>query len=115
MSDRTRLILAGVAALLLCIAVFAGGFHCSRVVSPPAPIETGIDAGPGLRVLDAKEAALELDAAEETERIERKRAEDIAALDAAARAEYDEIRERGPDAVVEWLNDFDRQHFGNRQ
>lgn len=114
MSNRTRWILVAVAALLVVTAVFAGGFHCSRVMNPPAPQGVGIDAGPGLEDIAQRERDAEEEAAAELERIEAKRREDLDALDAEHRAEYERVRAKGPDAVIDWLNDFDRERFGDR-
>ena len=114
MSDRTRRILVGVAVLIFAVAVFAGGFHCSRVVNPPTPQPVGIDAGPGLEEIAELEREAQREADAELERIEAKRREDLDALDEAHRAEYERVRARGPDAVLDWLNDFDRERFGDR-
>lgn len=111
MSDRTRWILVGVAVLIAVVAVFAGGVQCSRSCAPASMIETGIDAGPGLEVIADRERAEVEEAQAKIERIETRRREQLDALTESQREEYEEVRARGPDAVVDWLNDFDRERF----
>lgn len=112
-TQKKATLILGVAFLVLLIAsVLAGGFFCGKscAVSPPV-IDIGIDAGPGLDEIDSAEDAAEKAAAVRLEAIEAKRRESIESLEGEQRDEYERVREEGPDAVLDWLNAFDRERF----
>lgn len=99
--------LTALVALILGVGIFIGK-SCSPVTTT---IETTIDAGAELEKIDDRETEAIEAAAAELAAIEAKRQEDLDALEDEQRAEYDRIREKGPDAVLDWLNDFDRERF----
>lgn len=114
MNTPTWSLSLGVAFLVL--SLFTGVYYMGKCSGTPPPIiDTGIDAGPGLDDIDAREAAEELDATRRLEHIETKRREDIEALEASQREEYDSVRAEGPDAVLDWLSAFDRARFDHVQ
>lgn len=78
----------------------------------PTPVPVGIDAGPGLAEIDQTEIDARHKAEERLEEIERKRRADLETFDAETRADYERVRRQGPGAVLQWLNDFDRERFG---
>lgn len=77
----------------------------------PSVIVLDVDAGPGNAALDKREAAAAAELEARLRAIEVKRQKALDALDAEGRAEYSRVRERGPEAVLEWLRDFDRERF----
>jgi hypothetical protein len=92
--SRTQAILLGVAALIIAIVMFIGGrgFSGCGCTHDPAPIVLGIDAGPGEAEINARlDGALQAGEAH-IEQIEDKFEEDMAAFDAAQRAEYERLR-----------------------
>lgn len=114
MTKRTRnlFILLGVLGVVVIAGLFGLGVFTGLNCAPNGePIETGIDAGPGLSEIDDRQTEIEREAAAEIERIEIERSEAIEALDEREREEYDRIREEGPAAVIDWLNAFDRERF----
>lgn len=88
--SRTQMILLGVAALLVAVVFFLAGRGCT----PPTfePIVLGIDAGPGEAEVNARLDAALVAGAARIEEIEVKFEEDMAAFDAAQRAEYERLR-----------------------
>ena len=101
-------ILAAVIVAVLLVAVLVTTVpDCHRWEE----IETGIDAGPGLAEIDRQEHETEADALRRLEAIERERRATLDRLEAEQRREYEEVRERGPDAVLDWLRDFDKERF----
>lgn len=114
MKGETKTLIGLGAAFLvaLIVAVLVGGIFIGKGCAPTnTHVETGIDAGPGLEAIDEQEREAELRAQRELEMIERKRREDLEALEGEQREEYERVREEGPDAVLRWLNDFDRERF----
>lgn len=109
---KTTVVLGSVFLTLLIVAALTGGIFIGKGCggSPTAP-ELGIDAGPGLTKIDARERELREETAMELQRIEAERRESLEALDTQERDEYERIRKQGPDAVVEWLNAFDTARF----
>jgi len=107
---RTQAILLGVVALILLVV---GGVIGSRCVGPgPGPqpdIVTGIDAGPGERLIDERlDGAIQAHQAH-IEQIEEKFEEDLAAFDARQREEYERLR-GGDDleAAARMLSEWNR-------
>jgi hypothetical protein len=78
---------------------------CSPIDVPPE----GIDAGPGLEIIDAQEREAELETQRRLDAIERAHEEDLAAFDEQQRRKYEHVREQGPDAVAAWLTEFNRR------
>jgi hypothetical protein len=111
---RNQAVLFGVAALLLVIVAFVGGFGfgCRRV-DPVDPV-LGIDAGPGEDEINARlDAALAAGTAH-IEMIEDKFEEDMAAFDAAQRAEYERLRGGDElDAAARMLSEWNRRRRGD--
>lgn len=73
---------------------------------PPPPL--GIDAGPGLAELDAREAQAEAEAEAQIEALEQRHHAALEEFDRAERDKYERVRAQGPDAVARWLTDFNR-------
>lgn len=92
-------------------AVVFGMSDCGG--KPAPPIDTGIDAGPGLAEIDALEAEQARQRAVRLRDIEEKRRKDLAAISGEQRREYDAVRAEGPDAVLTWLREFDEQQFAD--
>ena len=103
--SRTRLLayaVGALASLLLSMAIaYLIGKGCA--VTPAPPIERGIDAGPGERVI-----AAELDAAvrREQERLDALIAEqqgELARLRGEDAASFEAAKRRGRQALAEWF------------
>jgi len=108
--SRNQAILIGVALVLLIVAAFAGGKGCSGCTHEPDPIVLGIDAGPGEAEINARlDGALQAGEAHIV-MIEEKFEEDMAAFDAAQRAEYERLR-GGDDleATARMLSEWSRR------
>ena len=105
--------MVGAAALILLILAFASGrgcSGCSGCSSAPAPIVTGIDAGPGEDEIGARLDAALVEGAIRIEAIEEKFEDDMEAFDARQRAEYERLRE-GDDleAAARYLSEWSRR------
>lgn len=110
--SRNQAIAFGVAAVLVAIVFFVGGHGfsgcgCSR---EPAPVVLGIDAGPGEDEINARLDASLVAAEAHIEMIEDKFEEDMAAFDAAQRAEYERLR-GGDDleSAARYLSEWNRR------
>jgi hypothetical protein len=108
--SRTQAILLGAAALLTLIVGIAVGSRCTTPVVEHDLIVTGIDAGPGERLIEQR-----LDGAVQAQvaligQIEEKFEADMAAFDAAQREEYERLR-GGDDleAAAQFLSDWNRR------
>lgn len=112
LDTRTSAILVAVIAAALAFAFFIG--RCTTPPSPHPVDDLGIDAGPGERAIAARLDAAAQRAEEELAEIEREHAADIAAFDDAQRAKYDALRHEGPEAVSDFLADFNRRVRGSR-
>ena len=112
LDTRTAAILVAVIAAALALAFFVG-----KGCAPPSPQpvdDVGIDAGPGESAIAASLDAAAHRADEELAAIEREHAADIAAFDDAQRAKYDALRHEGPEAVSDFLADFNRRVRGRQ-
>ncbi len=107
--SRTQAILLGVVALILLVVGGVIGSRCSGPGPGPQPdIVTGIDAGPGERLIDER-----LDGAIQAgrvriEQIEEKFVDDLAAFDARQREEYEQLRDGDLEAAARMLSEWNR-------
>lgn len=99
-------LLAAPLVIFLLVAFLIPAIRDCRgpVPAPPA----GIDAGPGLEAIAAREREAEAAATRELARIEDERRRDLARFDEAQRRKYEDVRQQGPEAVARWLTDFNR-------
>ena len=58
--------------------------------------------------IEAEKKAAEAETAKEIEVLEEKHAEDIEHFNEGQREQYEEVKEKGPDAVADWLTSFNR-------
>lgn len=109
-SKKTRWILLGVAAAILIGTAFYAGSYCggSTVEEP----RRGIDAGPGERKIDEKVDAATQRAEKKIEQIEEEHQEAIKSFNEEQEAEYEQVKGEGPEAVADWLTDFNRDLRG---
>lgn len=100
-------IAVGAAIGLVLAAVFFWGRSCAEttvVVEPDTTVDTS----------EVDEASKEAEriAREESEKmienLEAAHAEDLQEFDEEQKKEYEEVRKQGPDAVADWLTDFNR-------
>lgn len=99
---------AGAAGLLLVVLAFALGHSCAGCNQPSPLPDDGIDAGPGLAEIDERERQAQEEARRRLEEIEREHQAELEAFDERQREKYEHVREMGPDAVAEWLTEFNR-------
>ncbi len=102
--DPRLVIGLAVGFVLLVLVAFVAG-RCTSPTPPPTIVVEGIDAGPGDQA-----AAAELDADVRAEderlaRLERQHEADVAAMTEADRAEYEQTRTQGRDALARWFKD----------
>lgn len=106
--SRPQAILLGVALAIVAVVAFIGGRGCTPTIVIDEPIVTGIDAGPGeTEIGDRLDAAL-VAGAMHIEEIETKFEDDLAAFDAAQRAEYDRLRDSDLEATAIYLSRWSR-------
>lgn len=101
--------LAMAMAILFLVALTATAFQSCHCSGTPALIVTGIDAGPGERIIEDRLDARVQQLSVRIEQIEEKFSDDLAAFDAQQRAEYERLRE-GEDleAAARMLSDWNR-------
>jgi len=113
--SKTQMISFAVAAVLIAVVFFVAGRGCSPPGETVVVVErTGIDAGPGERVIEERlDAALRAGALR-IEEIEEKFEGDIAAFDAEQRAEYERVRGSGDlEATARHLSEWNRRRRGS--
>jgi hypothetical protein len=107
--SRTQAILLGAAALLVLIVGIAVGSRCTTPVVEHNLIVTGIDAGPGERLIEQR-----LDGAVQAQvaligQIEEKFEEDMAAFDEDQRVRYERLREGSLEDAARYLSEWNRR------
>lgn len=116
MTKRGKIIAGVIAAALFVAAALAGGIHCGGGCdSGPTVIDPGVDAGEKMRELDSKELEAREEAEKKIREIEDKRRDELDDFTEEQRDEYEKVRDKGPDAVTEWLRDFDREKIQKGQ
>lgn len=94
--------LAAVVVLVLLSQLATRG--CSRV--PDSPVITAIDAGATESDRIQREIEAEKRASEQIREIEAKHRDELEHFDEKQREEYEDVKRRGPDAVADWLSEF---------
>jgi hypothetical protein len=113
--SRNQAIFLGIAAFLLVVVFFIGGqgFRGCGCAHELTPIVLGIDAGPGEAEINARLDGSLVVSAARIEQIEEKFEEDMAAFDAAQRAEYERLRGGDDlDAAARMLSEWNRRRRG---
>lgn len=96
---------AAVAALLVLVLVSQVTTRaCSSV--PDSPIRTRIDGGGAEADRIQREIEAEARAAERIREIEAEHREELQRFDTEQREDYERVRRQGPDAVADWLSEF---------
>jgi len=108
MTETQKKMLGGlVAAIGLLVLGGLLGHSCNRTPSVVEPI--GIDAGPGVAVIQSElDASIQVDEAAILE-LEERNARTMQRFDEEQQADYERVRRQGRHAVAAWLSDFNTQ------
>ncbi len=108
MTEQQKMMVGGLVAVV-CLLVLGAllGRSCSHTPAIVSPV--GIDAGPGVAVIQAQlDASIQADEAAIHE-LEERNARSMQRFDDDQAAEYAQVRSQGRQAVAAWLSDFNTQ------
>lgn len=116
MISKTELIKWGLIAVIACTVVAVSAFLLGRGCAPGPVILEEVPTDVDTSEVDTEAERQLLEADQEAERkiqeLEQEHQKDLEKFTADQELEYNQIRKEGPDAVVNWLREFNENLKG---
>jgi Skp family chaperone for outer membrane proteins len=105
--QKKHLIYVGALIAVVVVGAFLSGRGCSTVAVVEKP-DTNVDTSEVDKKVDDKIEAEEKKTEAKIEKLEAEHADDIKEFDDGQRREFEAVKQKGPEAVADWLTDFNQ-------